>query len=135
EGDLLAWAQESAAQSTDILHSAFAIHHLDDGGKARFLRAARRRISPDGLFLWVDVFREPGESRTAYIARYVERIRTGWQPLTAEQQDHVISHLSSCDMPADRAEIPAAAEAAGWTWRWAWQGAHRAEATAVLTPT
>jgi predicted TPR repeat methyltransferase len=113
EGDLLAWAQESAAQSTDILHSAFAIHHLDDDGKARFLRAARRRISPDGLFLWVDVFREP---------------------LTPEQQEHVISHLSSFDIPADRDAIAATARACGWSWHWAWQGSHNAEAMAVLTP-
>jgi len=134
EGDLLAWAQESAAQSADILHSAFAIHHLDDGGKARFLRAARRRISPDGLFLWVDVFREPGECRTAYIARYVERIQAGWQPLTPEQQEHVISHLSRFDIPADRDAIAATARACGWSWHWAWQGSHNAEAMAVLTP-
>jgi SAM-dependent methyltransferase len=134
EGDLLAWAEESAAESTDILHSAFAIHHLDDGGKARFLQAARRRISPDGLFLWVDVFREPGESRTAYIARYVERIRAGWQPLRPEQQEHVISHLSSFDIPADRSAIQANAEQAGWRLQWAWRGQHQAEALAVLTP-
>jgi SAM-dependent methyltransferase len=134
EGDLLAWAQESAAQSTDILHSAFAIHHLDDGGKARFLQEAWRRISPDGLFLWVDVFREPGESRMAYIARYVKRIRAGWQPLTPEQQEHVISHLSSFDIPADRDAIAATAQACGWRWHWAWQGSHNAEAMAVLTP-
>jgi SAM-dependent methyltransferase len=134
EGDLLTWAQESAAESTDILHSAFAIHHLDDAGKARFLLEARRRISPDGLFLWVDVFREPGESRPAYIARYVNRIRAGWQPLTPEQQEHAISHLSSFDIPADRDAIAATAQACGWSWRWAWQGSHNAEAMAVLTP-
>jgi hypothetical protein len=46
----------------------------------------------------------------------------------------VISHLSRCDIPADRQAIAAAAEAAGWQWRWGWQGAHQAEALAVLTP-
>lgn len=142
EGDLLAWATgeagaaaDSASAPVDILHAAFAIHHLDQPRKVAFLAAARQRVNPGGIFVWTDVFREPGEAREAYVERYIRRIRTGWQPLTAEQQDHVISHLSSCDMPADRAEIQAAAEAAGWTWRWAWEGAHRAEATAVLTPT
>ena len=143
EGDLLAWAKGELAapepssapsQQTDILHSAFAIHHLDDGAKVSFLEAARRRISTGGLFLWVDVFREPGESREAYVARYARRIQTGWPQLRAEQQEHVISHLSSFDIPADRAAIEASAKAAGWHWRWAWQGAHRAEAMAVLTP-
>ena len=144
EGDLLAWAMgtEGAADAhgaahnepVDILHSAFAIHHLDQPQKEAFLKAARQRINPGGIFVWTDVFREPGEARDAYVERYTRRIRTGWQPLSAEQQDHVINHLSSFDIPADRAVIQAAAEAAGWTWRWAWEGAHSAEATAVLTP-
>ena len=139
EGDLLAWATGDAGNSTatepvDILHSAFAIHHLDQTQKANFLAAARQRISPNGIFVWTDVFREPGESRDAYIERYMRRIRTGWQVLTDEQKDHVINHLSSFDIPADRAEIQATAESCGWQWRWAWDGAHSAEATAVLTP-
>lgn len=134
EGDLLAWAQSTAISNTDILHSAFAIHHLNDQAKSHFLEAARRRINPDGLFIWVDVFREPGESRTAYIERYISRIRSSWHPLNAEQQDHVINHLGSFDIPADREAISAAARAAGWQWTWAWQGAHQAEALAVLTP-
>lgn len=135
EGDLLDWATgEPAGDSVDILHSAFAIHHLDAAQKAAFLAAARQRLNPGGIFVWTDVFREPGETREAYVERYVRRIRTGWEPLSTEQQDQVIHHLSQCDIPADRAEIQVAAERAGWHWRWSWNGAHHAEATAVLTP-
>jgi SAM-dependent methyltransferase len=143
EGDLQAWAENRLAQSgrpdeappnTDLLHSAFAIHHLDDPSKASFLKAARQRISTDGLFIWVDVFREPGESREAYVARYQRRINASWPQLSTEQKNHVISHLSGFDIPADREAIAAAATAAGWQWRWGWQGAHQAEALAVLTP-
>ena len=142
EGDLLAWAQgqldpphtTAASRGTDVLHSSFAIHHLDDQAKIHFLEAARRRIHPDGLFIWVDVFREPAESHNSYIERYIRRIRSSWHQLNAEQQDHVISHLSNCDLPADREAIAAAARAAGWHLKWTWQGAHQAEALAVLTP-
>ncbi|MCP9776153.1 trans-aconitate 2-methyltransferase [Cyanobium sp. WAJ14-Wanaka] len=139
EGDLLGWStgidgSDPALDQPDILHSAFAIHHLSDGDKERFLGGARRRIQPGGMFLWVDVFREPGETRQAYIDRYVQRITGGWQALSSEQKDHVINHLSQFDMPADREAIQASAEAAGWHWHWAWQGKHRAEAMALLTP-
>ena len=146
EGDLLTWATgaeetagaegatNAARGSVDILHSAFAIHHLDQPQKASFLAAARQRVSPGGILVWTDVFRAPGETREAYVERYSHRIRTGWQPLTGEQQEHVITHLSRFDIPADRAEIQASAEAAGWSWRWVWNGRHQAEATAVLTP-
>ncbi|MFM7313142.1 MAG: class I SAM-dependent methyltransferase [Cyanobium sp.] len=143
EGDLLAWARgvlagDSAGDhpsgDTDLLHSAFAMHHLEDEAKVTFLRAARQRISPQGLFVWVDVFREAGEARAHYIQRYAARVARDWQSLTDEQRQHVIDHLSRFDIPADRAAIARAAEEAGWHWRWAWQGTHRAEALAVLTP-
>jgi GAF domain-containing protein len=144
EGDLLAWAtaaaaldpatSDHAAEPVQILHSAFAVHHLSDGQKATFLAAARRRIASDGLLIWADVFREPGESLSAYRQRYSARILQGWQPLSNEQQEQVIAHLSHCDIPAERGRIKAEAAAAGWTWQWAWQGQHRAEALVVLTP-
>ena len=138
EGDLLAWATAATtdpeALRPELLHSAFAIHHLDDRQKSIFLEAARSRIAPGGLFIWVDVFRAPGEDRNDYIARYQQRIAAGWCQLTAEQREHVSSHLSTFDLPAERSAIAQCAAAAGWQWRWGWQGAHEAEALAVLTP-
>ena len=141
EGDLLAWATAAAPSAGDpstapvqILHSAFAVHHLSNRQKRKFLAAARRRISSDGLLIWADVFREPGESLAAYRQRYSARIRQGWKPLSGEQQEQVISHLCQCDIPAERGRIEEEAAAAGWTWRWVWRGEHQAEALAVLTP-
>ena len=63
-GDLLGWATSAAANKTpiDILHSAFAIHHLNDEAKETMLRGAPGRIHPEGLFLWADVFRGAVES-------------------------------------------------------------------------
>ena len=133
QGDLLAWVR-SEGPRVDLPHSAFAIHHLSDAEKAGFLQAARRRIAPGGLFIWVDVFREPGESLAAYRERYSQRIGGSWRELSQEQREQVLSHIHSFDIPADRGAIAASAEAAGWQWHWAWQGAHRAEALAVLTP-
>lgn len=141
EGDLLAWAMEEGGapagashEPADILHSAYAIHHLSDGQKATFLAAARQRLSPGGVFVWGDVFRPSGESRQAYVERYIERIESGWHPLSPEQRRHVIEHLNHFDIPAERSAIESIAQGAGWRWRWAWNGTHRAEAVAVLTP-
>jgi SAM-dependent methyltransferase len=137
EGDLLRWATEATDSGDgpiEILHSAFAIHHLSDSEKQRLLESLRTRITPGGLFIWVDVFRDCGESRDAYVQRYLQRIAAGWPQLSPEQRDHVSQHLAAYDNPAERSTIETAAEAAGWHWRWAWTGAHRAEAMAVLTP-
>jgi SAM-dependent methyltransferase len=137
EGDLLRWASEAATngdEPIDILHSAFAIHHLSDSEKQTLLKSLRSRIAPGGLFIWVDVFREVGESRDSYLQRYLERVATGWPQLSPEQREHVSRHLAAYDNPAERGAIEATAEAAGWHWRWAWSGMHQAEAMAVLTP-
>ena len=139
EGDLLGWAEaadgaDPALDQPDILHSAFAIHHLSDSEKQTFLEASRRRIAPGGLFIWVDVFRDPGESRALYVQRYLQRIAASWPQLSEEQREHVSHHLATYDNPADRTAIEATAAAAGWRWEWVWQGQHRAEAMAVLTP-
>lgn len=133
QGDLLAWAEQNEGPSTDLLHSSFAVHHLDDGQKRRFLSGARRRIRPGGLFLWADGFRLPQESLATYLERYIGRIRR-WTPLSLEQQEQVIQHLRGFDQPADRQEIVAVAESCGWSWRWLWQGQHGAEALALLSP-
>ena len=133
QGDLLAWVR-SEGPRVDLLHSAFAIHHLSDAEKRAFLQAARRRLAPGGLVLWADVFREPGEGLRTYRQRYCARIRQGWDALTPEQQSQVIDHLSSFDHPAERGSIESVARVEGWLWQWSWQGQHRAEALAVLTP-
>lgn len=134
EGDLLAWAEaEPEGAPVDLLLSSFAVHHLQEPDKGRFLRGCRRRIAPGGLLLWADVFRAPGEDRDSYVGRYSARVH-GWSPLELERQEEVIDHLSHWDHPADPETIMREAEAAGWKWQWAWQGQHRAEALAVLTP-
>ena len=137
EGDLLRWANEASGngdEPVDILHSAFAIHHLSAEEKQWLLERLRTRIAPGGLFIWVDVFRKPGESRDIYVQRYQQRIASSWPQLSAQQREHVSSHLAAYDHPADRAAIEATAKAAGWQWRWAWNGRQHAEAMAVLTP-
>ncbi|MEO1002638.1 MAG: class I SAM-dependent methyltransferase [Cyanobacteria bacterium J06638_7] len=133
--DLLSWATaEPGSEPVQLLHSSFALHHLCAADKLRFLRLSRRHLAADGLFLWADVFREPGESRQSYLARYSERVLAAWSPLSADQKAQLINHISTFDFPADRVAIQRDAQACGWRWQWIWQGRHQAEALALLTP-
>lgn len=134
--DLLDWARHDAGSESrvNLLHSAFAIHHLDDQVKAEFLCSAVAHMAPGGIFLWADVFREPGETRADYLARYLERIDTTWTPLSVDEREYVKAHMSEFDFPADRAEIANVARDAGWQWQWVWKGRRQAEALALLRP-
>ncbi|MFY8148795.1 MAG: class I SAM-dependent methyltransferase [Prochlorococcaceae cyanobacterium] len=138
-GDLLGWAlgelpADPNPGPVELIHTSFAVHHLGDADKRRWLEGCRRRIAPGGLLLWADVFRPPGEALEAYRQRYSTRIRQGWPQLSSLQQEQVIEHLSANDQPADGAAIAMAAAECGWRWRWAWRGQHQAEALAVLEP-
>ncbi len=120
--------------SFDLVHASLVLHHLPDEEKARFLSVLRRRLRLGGAFLWADVFCEPAESRSDYLARYTERIRRDWCAIDADAREAIVTHVSTFDFPADRAAIVVAAREAGWNWQWLWQGRHRAEAVALLTP-
>ncbi|MFL0791270.1 MAG: trans-aconitate 2-methyltransferase [Prochlorococcus sp.] len=133
--DLLSWIlSEPASDSIDLLHSAFAIHHLNDEQKKIFLTKARQIINDKGLFIWLDVFREPGELHSDYLKRYCRRIQNSWHPLSSAQKKLVINHVCEFDQPPDRKMIKTFAESIGWRWHWAWRGGHAAEAIALLSP-
>lgn len=125
---------EAQGASFDLVHASFVLHHLSDEEKAHFLSTLRKRIRPDGAFLWIDVFCEPGESRQDYLTRYVGRIRTEWAAIAVDAREAVVTHITTYDFPADRSAIIDVAADTGWHWEWVWQGNHRAEAAALLTP-
>ena len=133
--NLVNWAQTHQGEPpVQLLHSSYALHHLSDQAKGDFLRQARQKISGDGLFLWADVFRQPGESLASYLLRYSQRINSSWQVIETSHRDAVIHHITNFDLPADREQIVAIASACGWRWQWLWQGSQQAEALAALTP-
>ena len=131
--DLLDWAEEEVDEPVDLIHSAFAIHHLSDCDKIRFLEAARRRIAEDGLLVWTDVFQDENESRADYLERYVSRV-TNWPGLSGNQRDAIVDHLCQYDLPARRGWIEAVALKSRWMMTWSWRGKHQAEAVALLRP-
>lgn len=121
-------------EAVDLVHASFVLHHLDDDDKTEFLAALRQRVEPDGLFLWTDVFRIPGESRDDYLARYCSRIQTEWDAIGADARETIAAHIKEFDFPADRDHAARAAERAGWQLTWLWQGRYQAEAVALLRP-
>jgi len=127
-------AVDAGDEAFDLVHASLVLHHLPDDEKVAFLAALRPHLSPDGIVVWADVFREPGESRSDYVERYAVRIRRDWRAIDEDAREAIVTHMSTYDFPADREAIVKAAERAGWDWRWLWQGHYQAEAVALLTP-
>lgn len=125
---------DTSHENFDLVHASFVLHHLEDEDKTEFLAALRQRIEPDGLFLWTDVFRIPGESREEYLARYCARIKTEWDAISADARDTIAGHIKEFDFPTDRDHAAHAAQRTGWQLTWLWQGRYQAEAVALLRP-
>jgi SAM-dependent methyltransferase len=137
QAELLEWATAATPQThpVDILYSSFAIHHLDGESQEAFLAGVRKKINPKGIFLWADIFREPGESVNDFRLRYTQRMTDHWGgALQPQQLAHACFHVSHYDLPADRATIGTTARNQGWNLAWIWSGPDKAEALAVLTP-
>ncbi len=132
-GGLLNWACSTQNNRVDLIHSSFAIHHLNQDQKLLFLEGARKHIEANGLFIWADVFRPNQESRSEYLRRYVDRIKQ-WPDLSQTQRNSISQHIQANDFPAHRDWLEQQAKTKGWTFRWAWTGQHNAEAVALLQP-
>jgi SAM-dependent methyltransferase len=84
----------------DIIHTSFAVHHLDDNMKAAMIRMASEKLSPGGLFIYVDVFRKDGMDRDEYINRYCDHMDMHWPLLSVDEKQSIRNHVTQFDFPS-----------------------------------
>ncbi|KAK9807601.1 hypothetical protein WJX72_003825 [[Myrmecia] bisecta] len=85
--------------SFDVIISTFAMHHLSTEDKAAVIQEAARLLAPQqGIFVVVDAFRNPGESRTSALDRFTTHFQA--QPLmTPFAKKLLCDHVWECDHP------------------------------------
>lgn len=101
-------------QKFDVILSAFSIHHLLEHQKKNYLFQIKNYLNNKGVLLFVDVFREEGESRSEYIDRYSENIHAYWTNLTPEVQRSLIQHIEDSDYPEYESSLKAWSRTAGF---------------------
>jgi SAM-dependent methyltransferase len=101
------------AEPQDAIYSSYAQHHLTTEGKAEFFRLAAKRLNAGGLLILVDVMREEGESRKAYMRGYCAWLRETMTELDREEQERICEHLTQNDRPEPASALRAQAERAG----------------------
>ncbi|MFM9075428.1 MAG: class I SAM-dependent methyltransferase [Bacteroidota bacterium] len=91
---------ETLGENFAIIHSCYAIHHLQDNAKQELFRAIHKKLAHGGVFILGDIFRNPGQNREHYLKRYTEMIRKDWGVIKHEDQDLILEHIHSSDFPA-----------------------------------
>ncbi|MEY3367953.1 MAG: hypothetical protein RI973_1108 [Bacteroidota bacterium] len=105
---------KSAAGPFDLIHSSYAVHHLQDEEKKALLADCRRQLAPSGALLLIDVFREKEQSRGDYIEAYTRWMKTAWSSLSAEAVEAVCTHVRNYDFPASFDDMVGWAAGAGF---------------------
>lgn len=116
-----AWAKqdllEHLKQDTekyDVIFSGYAVHHLTTASKSEVFASASRHLESGGCFMLVDVIRESEQTREAYIADYLSKIRNNWQGLTAQMVDEACAHVAAFDFPESFETLDLMAQRAGF---------------------
>ena len=118
QADLRVAAAELPAGEFDVVLANYSLHHLAPREKRETLAHIRRGLRDDGVFIWSDIYRRPGQSRLGYLESLERRIRGEWTLLSEAEIEQVVSHIFDADFPEEEGWMVEAAAAAGFT-RWA----------------
>ena len=114
EADLLEAVVRHAGRF-DVIFSGFAVHHLDSAAKQRLFYASAMRLRPGGSLMLVDLVREVGQTREAFLEGYLKMMRTRWTEVLPEQLEEACAHVATYDFPETLVELRNMARVAGLT--------------------
>ena len=112
-GDFL--TEISALQEVyDIIYIGLSLHHLRHSEKETFLGKLRRRLAPGGALVVYDPVLLPGESRDAYMSRWVDNAERNWRALSIEDVAEAVKHVTTSDFPEEIATLDSMAVNSGF---------------------
>lgn len=117
QADLRVASAGLPSRQFDVVLANYSLHHLSPEDKRNTLAHIRRALLPDGVFIWSDIYRRPGQSRVGYLESLERRIRGEWRLLSPAELDQVVSHIFDADFPEEEEWMVEAAAAAGFTTR------------------
>lgn len=92
-------AIEQRPEPADVVWIGLSLHHLVNADKLELMRAIRRMIGPNGLFLTHEPTCIAGEDRAGYLDRYEAIARSRFAALSAEELDALVAHVRGSDYP------------------------------------
>lgn len=101
-------------ETYNVIYSSFAIHHLRDEKKQELINDCYSKLDKKGLFILIDIKREPAQSIESYKTSYTNWILNDWHELNIDEKEAIIDHLSTCDIPVELTSYIEFAEKAGF---------------------
>lgn len=104
----------SLPRQYDIIYIGLSLHHLPRDEKRFFFGELRKKISPGGALLVFDPVLNPGETRDAYMGRWVDNARWSWRALSLEEIAGAVEHVTTSDFPEEIGTLNRMAVGAGF---------------------
>ncbi len=89
----------------DIIYCSFSMHHLQDIEKNHFLKRCFDLLSDKGMLIVIDVFRNEGQLREAYIEEYISWIDECWEKISQEDKSLIYEHMRNYDFPTTKSQL------------------------------
>ena len=100
--------------SYDIIYIGLSMHHLRRQEKEYFFALLRGRLAAGGALIVFDPVLTPGESREAYMGRWVDHAEWAWKALTKEEVEGTVNHVTTSDFPEEITTLNRMAVSAGF---------------------
>ncbi len=113
--DMVEVLKDAPENHFDVVYSGYALHHLSTEKKQIFFTECRRTLRENGYVIVVDVMREEGVARPAYLDGYNGVVATHWKALTHHERKQVQEHIRNCDFPETPSVMQMMASNAGLT--------------------
>ena len=107
-------AMLSRTEHADAAWCSLSIHHLSTDDKLRLMKAIRGAAGARGIFLCYEPTRRDSEDRAAFLGRFEQVNKSGWDVLTAAEWDQIWAHVITCDFPETAATWCDLGRAAGF---------------------
>ena len=91
----------SLAGDYDIIYIGLSLHHLRRQEKEFFFTQLHGKLAQGGALIVFDPVLTPGESREAYMGRWVDHAEWAWKSLTEEEVEGAVAHVTSSDFPEE----------------------------------
>jgi cyclopropane fatty-acyl-phospholipid synthase-like methyltransferase len=83
----------------NLIITSFAFHHLSLEKKDYVFNQLKQLLSPEGIFIMIDLVCKNNESREIYIEKYLQTVKKKWLQLSFKELKLISNHMRNSDYP------------------------------------
>ena len=112
-GNLAKAISHLPAEAFDLVLASFSLHHFPQPEQRPILAEIQRVLDPHGVFVWIELVCQPGQSAESYFDSYESHMRDSWTDFLPAEIDQVMNHIRTSDFPVEATAMLSSAREVG----------------------